>query len=83
MLNMSRMRASILLFSPAGVIGEVSLELVVEKVGHARFSTDRGTLHDEVFVANFHTVQTLNGDSDIHVHIFEECMSLRYREIQS
>ena len=44
------------------------------------------TLHNEVFVANFHTVQTLNGDvrvSDRRVRIFEVCISLRYREIQS
>ena len=37
-------------------------ELVVGQVGHSWFGTDRCALHDEVFVAKFHTIQALNSN---------------------
>ena len=53
MLSMSRMHASEVLLSPAGMIGR---GISGGQVGHSWFGTDRRALYDEVFVTEFHTV---------------------------
>ncbi len=80
---MSRIRASVVGSLPAGYDRARDLELVVRQVrvgqqaGRAGLGAHGRALYDEVAVAQFHSVQALDGHvGDAGIEVLEECEAL-------